>query len=112
VRVERAVEVAALAGWRAFEVSLAAGSERYWKAAVRKAVSGAEQLPAGPAGLQLALAVGPDRSWAAMWKASIDGLEPLLGKTYEDRIWNPQDRRVVRLGFIGLSTIHWDTTRR
>jgi hypothetical protein len=33
-----------------------------------------------------------------MWKASIDGLEPLLGKTYEDRIWNPQDGRVVRLG--------------
>lgn len=33
-----------------------------------------------------------------MWKASIEGLEPLLGKTYEDRLWNPQDGRVVRLG--------------
>jgi hypothetical protein len=98
VRVERAAEVAAPAGWQAFEVSRAAGSERYWKAAVRRAVSAAEELPAGPVGLQLALAVGPDRSWAAMWKASIDGLEPLLGKTYEDRIWNPQDGRVVRLG--------------
>jgi hypothetical protein len=99
VRVERAVEVAAPAGWRAFEVSRARGSERYWKSAVRRAVSRAEELPAGPVGLQLALAVGPDRSWPAMWKASIDGLEPLLGNTYEDRIWNPQDGRVVRLGF-------------
>jgi hypothetical protein len=35
---------------------------------------------------------------SSMWKASIDGLEPLLGKTYEGRIWNPQDGRVVRLG--------------
>lgn len=99
VRVERAVEVAAPAGWMAFEVPRAPGTERYWKAAVRRAVSEAAQLPAGPVGLQFALAVGPDRSWPAMWKASIDGLEPLLGKTYEDRIWNPQDGRVVRLGF-------------
>jgi hypothetical protein len=98
VRVERAVEVADPAGWQVFEVSRAPGSERYWKAAVRRAVSGGQELPAGPVGLQLALAVGPDRSWPAMWKASIDGLEPLLGKTYEDRIWNPQDGRVVRLG--------------
>jgi hypothetical protein len=98
VRVERAAEVAAPAGWQAFEVPRAPGSERYWKAAVRRAVSGGEELAAGPVGLQLALAVGPERNWSAMWKASIDGLEPLLGKTYEDRIWNPQDGRVVRLG--------------
>jgi hypothetical protein len=98
VRVERAVEVAAPADWEVFEVSRAPGNERSWKAAVQRAVSSAEELPAGPVGLQLALAVGSERSWTAMWKASIDGLEPLLGKTYEDRIWSPQDGRVVRLG--------------
>jgi hypothetical protein len=98
VRVERAAELTAPAGWQRFEVPRAPGSERYWKAAVRRAVSGAEELAAGPVGLQLALAVGPERNWTGMWKASIDGLEPLLGKTYEDRIWNPQDGRVVRLG--------------
>jgi hypothetical protein len=98
VRVERAVEVAPPPGWQGFEVSRAPGSDRYWKAAVRRAVAGSEELPPGPVGLQLALAIGPERSWPAMWKASIDGLEPLLGKTYEDRIWHPQDGRVVRLG--------------
>lgn len=98
VRVELAVEVAGPVGWHEFGVARTPGSDRYWKAAVRRAVLGAEELPAGPVGLQLALAVGPERSWTTMWKASIDGLEPLLGKTYEDRIWNPQDGRVVRLG--------------
>lgn len=33
-----------------------------------------------------------------MWKASIDGLDPLLGRTYAGRDWNPLDGRIVRLG--------------
>jgi len=33
-----------------------------------------------------------------MWKASIDGLEPLLGRTYAGKDWNPLDGRIVRLG--------------
>jgi hypothetical protein len=33
-----------------------------------------------------------------MWKRTIDGLDALLGRTYPDREWNPQDGRIVRLG--------------
>ena len=33
-----------------------------------------------------------------MWKPSIDALDPLLGRTYPTRQWNPLDGRIVRLG--------------
>lgn len=98
VRLERAVEVSSHPGWQAFEVPRTRGTDRSVKAAVRRAVTGGDELPPGPVGVELALVTGPERSWPMTWKASIDGLEPLLGKTYEDRIWNPQDGRIVRLG--------------
>jgi hypothetical protein len=84
--------------WPAHPVPRAPGSEAGWKRAVRAAVRDAEQLPPGPVGLQLSLAVGPRRSWTNSWKRTIDGLEPLLGRTYATRDWNPQDGRIVRLG--------------
>lgn len=84
--------------WPAYPVPRAPGGEDRWKRAVRGAVAHAEQLPAGPVGVQIAMIVGPGRSWANSWKRTIDGLEPLLGRTYAHRDWNPQDGRVVRLG--------------
>ena len=48
--------------------------------------------------MQISLTVGPRRSWTALWKRTIDGLDALLGRTYQDRDWNPQDGRIVRLG--------------
>lgn len=62
VRVQPAVEVAVVPGWQVFEVARAPGNERSWKAAVRRALAGAAELPAGPVGLQLALAVGLHRN--------------------------------------------------
>jgi hypothetical protein len=48
--------------------------------------------------MQIALNVEPSRNWANSWKRTIDGLEPLLGRTYPNRDWNPQDGRIIRLG--------------
>lgn len=84
--------------WPAYPVPRAPGGEDSWKHAVRAAVADAAQLPFGPVGTQIALRVGPSRRWANSWKRTIDGLEPLLGRTYAHRDWNPQDGRVVRLG--------------
>ncbi len=84
--------------WPSYRVPRTAGGEALWKSAVRQAVQHGPELPPGPVGLQLALTVGPSRSWTGMWKPSIDGLEPLLGRTYPDRDWNPLDGRIVRLG--------------
>ena len=99
VRLERAVEIAEPDDWQTWEVPRAPGKDRYLKAAVRRAVTGTAELPEGPVALELGLIVGPSRNWMSTWKPSIDGLEPLLGRTYEDRNWNPLDGRVVRLGF-------------
>jgi hypothetical protein len=98
VRLERAVEVARPDGWQAWEVPRTTGNDRYVKAAVRRAVAGTVALPAGPVALQLGLVVAPGRNWMSTWKPAVDGLEPLLGRTYDDRDWNPLDGRVVRLG--------------
>lgn len=84
--------------WPAHPVPRASGGETSWKHAVRDAMASAEPLPPGPVGMQIALTVGPARSWTNAWKRTIDGLEPLLGRTYPDRDWNPQDGRIVRLG--------------
>jgi hypothetical protein len=97
VRLEPAAATT-VSGWQACEVPRSPASGDAWKEAVRRAVASATELPEGPVGLQLAFTVGPGRNWPGMWKASIDALEPLLGRTYRDRDWNPQDGRIVRLG--------------
>ncbi|HEX5617811.1 MAG TPA: hypothetical protein VFX51_05300, partial [Solirubrobacteraceae bacterium] len=97
VTVGRAVP-ASVPEWLAHPVPRASGGETSWKHAVRDALASAEVLPPGPVGVQLALTVGPDRRWTNAWKSTIDALEPLLGRTYPDRDWNPQDGRIVRIG--------------
>jgi hypothetical protein len=77
---------------------IAPGGEKTWKQAVNAALTPADRLPDGPVGMQISFAVGEGRSWTSMWKRTIDGLEPLLGRAYEDRPWNPLDGRIVRLG--------------
>jgi hypothetical protein len=85
-------------GWPEFRVPRSPATERRWKVTVREAVGAAVELAEGPVALQLAFTVGLGRNWPAMWKASIDGLDPLLGRTYAGRDWNPLDGRIVRLG--------------
>jgi hypothetical protein len=97
VRLEPAAP-ATVPGWQEFAVPRSPAGEPHWKSAVRRAVESAAELPEGPVGLQLTHTIGPGRNWPSMWKASIDALEPLLGRTYRDREWNPLDGRIVRLG--------------
>ena len=84
--------------WTRHRIPRGPGSESAWKQTVRDAVAHAELIPAGPVTLQISLTVGPRRSWTALWKRTIDGLDAVLGRTYADREWNPQDGRIVRLG--------------
>jgi hypothetical protein len=98
VRLELAEPADPGRDWHRFPVPRSLGSERAWKLAVHKATEIAAELPEGPVALQLAFTVGPGRRWPSMWKSSIDALDPLLGRTYPDRDWNPQDGRIVRLG--------------
>jgi hypothetical protein len=97
VHLEPAVPVTP-SGWQEFVVPRSPTGEWLWKSAVRRSVESAAELPEGPVGLQLSYTVGPGRDWPGLWKASIDALEPLLGRTYRDREWNPLDGRIVRLG--------------
>lgn len=69
-----------------------------YKEQVRAAVAGAVELPAGPVKLELSFVVGPRRNWLNLWKQTIDSLDPLLGRTYPDRAWNPRDGRITELG--------------
>lgn len=84
--------------WPSHRVPRAIGSESAWKHAVRDAVSVAALIQPGPVAMQVSLTVGPRRSWTALWKRTIDRLDALLGRTYPDREWNPQDGRIVRIG--------------
>ena len=97
MRLESA-RVAATPDWPGYRVSRSAGAETSWKRAVHDAVSQGQALPPGPVGVQVAMTVGAQRNWAAMWKRTIDALDPLLGRTYASREWNPLDGRIVRLG--------------
>ena len=97
-RVGPAVEITPPADWEEFVVAQRPAGERSWKEGVREAIGSAMELREGPVALQLAFTVGPGCAWTGMWKPSIDGLEPLLGRTYPDRDWNPQDGRILRLG--------------
>jgi hypothetical protein len=74
-------------------ISTAAYKEQIYTAAVDTA-----ELPAGPIRLELAFVVGPGKNWLNMWKQTIDALDPLLGRSYADRDWNPLDGRITELG--------------
>lgn len=69
-----------------------------YKEQVRAALASAAELPAGPVSLQIAFAVGPRRNWLNLWKPTIDALDPLLGRATLDRLWHPNDGRVIDLG--------------
>jgi hypothetical protein len=99
VRLEPAAPTNPSTAWRQVTVPRSSSGEGTWKQAVWRAAQAEEALPEGPVALQLAFAGGSDRSWTSLWKPSIDALDPLLGRTYPGREWNPQDGRIVRLGF-------------
>jgi hypothetical protein len=90
--------VASPPDWPSQVVPRSLGSEDNWKRAVRDAVADAELIQPGAVGMQISLTVGPRRNWSALWKRTIDGLDALLGRTYPEREWDPQDGRIVRLG--------------
>jgi hypothetical protein len=69
-----------------------------FKEQVYTAVADAAELPAGPVTLELAFVVSARRNWLNLWKQTIDSLDPVLGRTYPDRTWNPLDGRITELG--------------
>jgi hypothetical protein len=76
----------------------ASASTLAYKEQIHAAVYSAAELPPGPVRLELAFAVSPRRNWMNLWKQTIDSLDPLLGRTYPDRAWNPLDGRITELG--------------
>ena len=76
----------------------ASASTVAFKEQVHAAVAGAEELPVGPVRLELAFVVGPGRNWLNLWKQTIDSLDPILGRTYPGRAWQPLDGRITELG--------------
>jgi hypothetical protein len=79
-------------------ITTASTSTLAYKEQINAAVHGAAELPAGPVRLKLAFVVSPCRNWLNLWKQTIDSLDPLLGRTYADRAWNPLDGRITELG--------------
>ena len=98
VRVERAeVVLPPSMGWLVATTTASASTLAY-KEQIRAAVAGAAELPTGPVRLQLSFVVGPRRNWLNLWKQTIDSLDPILGRTYPNRDWNPLDGRITELG--------------
>ena len=99
LRIEPARPALAEAGWQRFagRTTVSSAREREWKAQVKQALADASELP-GPVGVQISLIIDPSRSWPNLWKMAIDALDPLLGRSFPDDEWDPNDGRVVRLG--------------
>jgi hypothetical protein len=98
VRIENAREAASPPSNVLFARTTASTVTTAFKEQVHAAVSVAAELPPGPLRLELAFAVSPRRNWLNLWKQTIDSLDPLLGRTYPDRAWNPRDGRITELG--------------
>jgi hypothetical protein len=98
VRIEGAREASSPSTDVLVTRTTASTSTAAYKEQIYAAVAGAAELPAGPVKLELSFVVGPRRNWLNLWKQTIDSLDPLLGRTYPDRAWNPRDGRVTELG--------------
>ena len=98
-RVGSAIEVRSEPpDWSAFAIQQGSRGDEAWKRSVAEAVRSATEIPPGPVAVEFGFVVGNAAKWPQLWKASIDGLERVLGCTYSEPSWNPQDGRIVRLG--------------
>lgn len=98
VRIEPAREIPPPTGDVLVARTTASTQTVTYKQQIHAAVADASELRAGPVRLELAFVVSPRRNWLNLWKQTIDSLEPLLGRTYSDRTWNPLDGRITELG--------------
>jgi hypothetical protein len=98
VRIEPAREILAPSTDVVTAKTTASTSSVTYKRQMHAAVATAKELPAGPVKLELAFVVGPGRNWLNLFKQTIDSLDPILGRTYSDRDWNPRDGRITELG--------------
>ena len=74
-------------------------STKAWKISLFEQVRVQAHLaPDGPLELQIAFRTGRCRAWRNLWKQTVDSLGPILGLTYEDRPFHPNDGRIVSLG--------------
>ena len=97
LRVQPA-HVAAAPEWPRLDIAATPAGEDNLKQVVRAAAAEHSELPEGPVAVEACFACGPGRDWRKLWKPTIDALDPILGRTYDDRDWDPQDGRIVRLG--------------
>jgi hypothetical protein len=98
VRIEAAREIPAAQSDVLIARTAASPQTVAYKEQIHAAVAHESELAAGPIRLELAFVVGPRRNWLNLWKQTIDSLDPLLGRTYPDRRWNPLDGRITELG--------------
>ncbi|MDP7707118.1 hypothetical protein [Mycobacterium sp. TY815] len=98
VRIDTARELPAPSTDVVIARTTASSSTVAFKEQIRSAVAEATELPHGPVRLELSFVVGPGRNWLNLWKQTIDSLDPLLGRTYPDRLWHPRDGRITELG--------------
>ncbi|OBI10250.1 hypothetical protein A5715_11160 [Mycolicibacter heraklionensis] len=98
VRIEAAREMPSAQGNVLSAKTTASPQSVAYKEQVRAAIAAESQVVAGPVQLEITFAVGPRRNWLNLWKPTIDALDPLLGRTYPDRAWNPLDGRITSLG--------------
>jgi len=98
VRIEAAREIPAAPSDVLIAWTTASPQTVAYKEQIHAAVAHESELAAGPIRLELAFVVGPRRNWLNLWKQTIDSLDPLLGRTYPDRPWNPLDGRITELG--------------
>jgi hypothetical protein len=98
VRIEAAREMPAAQADVLIARTTASPQTVAYKEQIHVAVADQSELAAGPIRLELAFVVGPARNWLNLWKQTIDSLDPLLGRTYPDRAWNPLDGRITKLG--------------
>ena len=107
-RIEQAVPIQApTPGGRRYAVRSDRSSQSTaFKQQIHDQLTSAAALPDGPVRMQLSFTVGPRRNWLNLWKPTIDALGQILGSASPDRLWHPQDGRIVELG---LHSAGWST---
>jgi len=70
-----------------------------WKSSIRDRLKAQQiqELKPGAVELQLVWNCSPRRNWISLWKPTIDAMGPVLGESYPQRQFYPNDDRIVSL---------------
>lgn len=93
----------ALEGWGHFSCHAGSGvTSKQWKENLREQLEaqGVDILPSGvPVAVHLAwrCATPDKRNWVGLWKPTGDAMGPVLGEPYSDKLFYPNDDRIISL---------------